>query len=1149
MSLGIGKRVALAGVAVLAILFIAVLALYLRLTQGPMAASFLNARIEKAISAELPDMHVKLGDAFVAIDPKSGAPHITFDNIMVRDQAGNLIASAPQAALNLNTAELLTGTISARSLELIGPRISARRNVDGSLVLGFNAPSDEAATQATADAEAPAKANPDGTPGVDAKETTGGTLLNLLDQHDTKNTISALEDIRISGAAINFYDDGNAATWFAPKADLTFQKKPYGFVILAKADVATNAKPWHAEVSATYKHDTKKFEISSTLDNLVPTSVARKIFALSQFAALSTPLSGHVDLGVDADGRLLAATGEFQASAGRVTLPDVFAEPIAIDEGVVRVAYDPQTTAFSIANSSLVVGGRRLDLAGSVQPQRGQDGKLSALAIKLATSKSQNQPASQDTKADAKGDATPALIDHIEFSGSASVDKARLDVDDLVVMSGNTGLRMRGNITGGEKSPGIHLAGRIRDVSDDLLKLLWPPIVAPRSRAWIAENVVDGRIPEGTFQINFDENALAAAKAAHLNPPGSLDFKFSLANVTTHYFKSLPNLQNGAGQAHLQDNSFNLDIDTGFATLDSGETIKLVSGSFEANDLQAPIIQGLFKFELEAPVPAMLAVATNPDLKMFKPDALANVPKATGLGHVKLELQMPLVKDPPKEEVQLKTDLNASNVEIAGLAPGVDLTEGNFNINVTQEKIDIAGPAKINGQPAKLTWSKPREGGVPVSTITTTLDDKSREKLGLKLSDYLNGPVDVAASMSKDDSGAFVFDVKADLSQANMHLAAIGWNRDPTPGTTSSFRLISTDQGRSVRDFKLDGDGLHLKGAIELFKDGKLKAVSMNEIRLDEDNVFSVRAIPGDGTTDLTVTGTNLDARPYIKAVLSPPPPAKGTPAGQSAGQDFTMRAHFDKVIANRGEILNNVSATLRSRAGRIAEANIQGTFVNGQPITATVVPLPQGREMRLKSSDAGSAMRAANFYSKIAGGNINFYALIGNEQGSPLRNGNLTISNFEVRNEATLADLDKRGKPQKSGPRSEAVFFSTLYLPFSSDDKFIRFKDGTVRGPTMCATADGVIRKADNALDISGTVVPACGLSRALNNVPLIGDLLSGGNYNEGIFGVTYAMGGTFAEPKIQMNPISALAPGIFRRLFDFNPKAAAPDVNGKQP
>jgi len=1135
LRLGLGKLLAIGAATLLVAACIGMFGLYLRLTQGPMGVSFLNSRIEAAIATALPEMRVKLGDASLAIDPKTNVPHLAFDNITVRDANGNLIANAPHAAITLNRGELLSGTISPKSLELIGAHISARRNLDGTLVLGFNAPQDPTAAPSQVASES---TKPGAETATEAKETSGTTLLSLLDQHDTTNTISSLEDIRISDAVINFYDDGNAATWYAPKADLSFQKKPYGFVILAKADVATNAKPWHAEMSATYRHDAKKFEVSSTLDNVIPATVARKIFALSQFAALTTPLSGHVDFGIDANGTLLGGTGEFQAAAGRITLPDVFADPIAIDEGALRIAYDPQATAFTIANSTLVVGGRRIDLSGEIKPLRGEDGKLSALAIKLATRNGAGEI----------GKTPNALVDRIEFTGQASVDKARLEIEDLVIMSGNTGLRMRGNITGGEKSPGIHLAGRVRDISNELMKLLWPPIVAPRSRAWINENVSSGTIPEGTFQINFDENALAAAKETHHNPQGSLDFQFSMNNVTTHYFKSLPDLQKASGQAHLQDNSFNLDIDHGFAKLDSGETIKLNSGSFEANDLQVETIVGLFKFDLEAPIAAMLAVATNPDLKLIKADSLSNLPDASGLGHVKLELQMPLEKDPPKDQVLLKTEVNVSDVAIANLAPGVDLTGGAFNISVNQEKIDISGPAKINGQASEITWSKPREGGIATARFTTTLDDKSREKLGLKLADYLTGPVAVDATMNKDQNGTYVFDVKADLSEAAMHLSTLSWSRPPTPGTTSSFHVVSTDQGRSIQNFKLDGDGLHLKGAIELFKDGKLKAVSMNEIKLDEDNIFSVRAIPSDGTTDLTITGTNLDARPYIKAVLSPAPKSATSAATKGNNQDFTMRAHFDKVIANRGEILKDVSATLRARGGRIAEANIQGNFINDQPITATVVPLPQGREMRVKSNDAGSTLRAANFYSKIAGGAISFSALIGNEDGSPMRNGNLTINNFEVRNETTLADLDKRGKSQKSGPRSEAVYFSTLTLPFSADEKFIRFKDGNVRGPTMCATADGVIRKVDNALDISGTVIPACGLSRALNNVPVIGDILSGGNYNEGIFGVTYAMGGTFANPQIQMNPISALAPGIFRRLFDFNPKQPALDPAAKQ-
>ena len=1124
------KYALIAFCALVAFLVFAAAAIYVRLTQGPLAIEFLRGGIEQAVAAQMPDLRFKLGNAFLAIDPKTHTPRVTFSNIEVADAKNNLIASAPQAAVSLDSWGLLQGKLSARNMDLIGPSISMRRNLDGSLKLGFNASPTHADTGQAAQTESnvkPADENP-----VTTQEATGSTLLSLLDSKDDSNTLSALREIKISDAQLRFYDDSNAATWFAPSIDLTYEKKAYGFVILARGDVATNAKPWHGEVSATYTHDDQKFEISTTLDNVIPATAARKIFALSKFATVTTPLSGHVEMALASSGKLISATGEFQAAQGAITLPDYFAQPLAVDQGVFRVVYAPENDSFNLDNSTLSLGGRNVALTGSVQPIRNAEGLLNALAIKLV---SVSAPDAQGTKSDKQ----PALIDRVEFSGKAGVDKAQLEIEDFVVLSGSNGLRMRGNIAGGEASPAIHLAGRVRDINLDLLKILWPPIVAPRSREWLFENVKAGNIPEGTFQVNFTENQLAEAREKHRNPEGSLDFNFSLKDVATHYYKSMPDLVGASGQGHVKDNSFNLDIDTASATLDTGDVIKLRAGNFDAEDLQTAEVQAKITLEMDAPLSAMLTIASSPDIKMINQEQLATLPKASGNGNVKIQLQMPLIKDPPKERVQVKTEVALKNATVSDLAPGVDLTNGDFAIAFSQERIDISGPAKLNGQPAKISWSKPRDGGEATSQISAVLDEKSRNKLGLKIDDYLSGPISVDASLSKDATNNTVFDIKADLSQAAMHLATLSWQRPPTPGTVASFKLTSNDQGRSIHDFKLDGDGLHLKGAIELFKDGKLKAVSMNEIKLDEDNVFSVRAIPGEGTTDLTITGSNLDARPYIKTMLAPPKP---TGAGEKSNtQDFTMRAHFDKVTANRGEILTNVTANLRARGGRIAEANVTGSFVNGQTITATVVPLPEGRQLKVRSPDAGSSLRAANFYSKIAGGLLDFSALIGNEDGSPLRNGNLTIRGFEVRNEATLAELDKRGQPTKSGPRSESVSFEMLYLPFSADDKFVRFKQGTIRGPTICATAEGVIRKADNALDISGTVVPACGLSRSLNYVPIIGDILSGGNNNEGIFGLTYAMAGTLANPQIQMNPLSVLAPGIFRRLFDFSPRGTA--------
>ena len=53
------------------------------------------------------------------------------------------------------------------------------------------------------------------------------------------------------------------------------------------------------------------------------------------------------------------------------------------------------------------------------------------------------------------------------------------------------------------------------------------------------------------------------------------------------------------------------------------------------------------------------------------------------------------------------------------------------------------------------------------------------------------------------------------------------------------------------------------------------------------------------------------------------------------------------------------------------------------------------------------------------------------------------------------------------------------------------------------------------------------------LGNVPVIGDLLVS-RRGEGVFGMTYSINGPAAQPRVGVNPVSALTPGILRRIFE---------------
>jgi hypothetical protein len=88
--------------------------------------------------------------------------------------------------------------------------------------------------------------------------------------------------------------------------------------------------------------------------------------------------------------------------------------------------------------------------------------------------------------------------------------------------------------------------------------------------------------------------------------------------------------------------------------------------------------------------------------------------------------------------------------------------------------------------------------------------------------------------------------------------------------------------------------------------------------------------------------------------------------------------------------------------------------------------------------------------------------------------------------------------------------------------------REGVVRGPVLGGTIDGSVDYTRDEVHLRGTLVPLYGP----NN--LLGQLFLGGE-KEGLVGVTYEVVGRPGNPRLRINPISALAPGLLRKVFEF--------------
>ena len=68
--------------------------------------------------------------------------------------------------------------------------------------------------------------------------------------------------------------------------------------------------------------------------------------------------------------------------------------------------------------------------------------------------------------------------------------------------------------------------------------------------------------------------------------------------------------------------------------------------------------------------------------------------------------------------------------------------------------------------------------------------------------------------------------------------------------------------------------------------------------------------------------------------------------------------------------------------------------------------------------------------------------------------------------------------------------------------------------------------------MQLEGIVVPAYTLNRLIGKIPLLGKLLTGGE-GGGLFAVDYSLSGPLDRPKINVNPLASLAPGVLRNLL----------------
>lgn len=114
-----------------------------------------------------------------------------------------------------------------------------------------------------------------------------------------------------------------------------------------------------------------------------------------------------------------------------------------------------------------------------------------------------------------------------------------------------------------------------------------------------------------------------------------------------------------------------------------------------------------------------------------------------------------------------------------------------------------------------------------------------------------------------------------------------------------------------------------------------------------------------------------------------------------------------------------------------------------------------------------------------------------------------------------------------------DGILFTNIDVPLSIQNGRYNLVGAKASGPALGLTAKGWINPMTGGIDVNGVIVPSFGANSALGGLPLMGDLFVS-REGEGVFSLRYGVEGTLDRAQVSVNPLSAITPGVLRRIFE---------------
>ena len=1029
-----------------------------------------ETRLNRAL-AGVGDTTLSLGAIEVTVDA-DWVPRLRLQDLVLAHPGGGTILTLPEMRVAFDSGALAQGQVRARSLVLVGGRINLRRDAEGRFDLDLGA----------------------GAAGLRL-----GSLAEVLDAVDAAVALPALSYLRRIDAqalTLTLQDARAHRAWQVGDGRLTLENRDRELAMELGFSLASEGlAPAQATLTFVTRKNSPEARIRATVAGVSARDIAAQAPPLAWLGVLDAPISGQFATALDSRGRIGMLQAELTLAAGALH-PNAETLPIPFDRAALSLNYDPARERINLTGVTVESPQLRLAANGHVDVPGAARGLPEAFVAQMRFS---------DVKVDPEG----MFVEPVTFSEGAldlrlRLDPFRVEVGQLALVEDGQRLVAAGRVAAEPTGWNLALDLHLDAIRHDRLLALWPVALVPRTRAWLVDNVQEGLLSDVRAALRLTPEA---------EPKLALGYEF--AGVDVHFIKTMPPIRQGHGYATIDGATYTMVLDQGQVTPPQGGVIDMAGTVFSVLDILQRPPQAEIHLRTDSSLTAALSLLDEPPFGFMK-KAAREVDLGEGRARIDSVVRMPLKDRILLEDLSYQVTGRLTDVRSDVLVPGRVLTAPALTLTASRAGMAIAGAGKLGAVPFEVTYTQgfgPEAQGRSAVAGTVELSPLAVTEFGLGLPEGMvrgSGMGQIALALEHDQPPRLT--LTSDLRGIALHLPEVGWAK---PANATGRLLVEARLGTPpvVDRLEVEARGLRATGSVILRASGGLEVARFDPFRVG-DWLDAAVELTGRGpgrNVDVALTGGRLDLRRMTLGARA---------GGGDAGSD--LQVVLDRVTVSDGIALTGLRGSFSPRGG------FNGSFVAKVNDTAvvqgTVAPSKAGSAVRITSQDAGAVLAAAGIFTTARGGALDLSLIPTGPEG--YYTGSAKATDLRVVDAPVLAALLSAISvvgilEQLNG---DGLVFNQADADFRLTPEAVEVTRGAAVGLSLGVSMAGLYYINDQRLRLQGVVSPFY----LLNG---IGAILT--RRGEGLFGFNYKLRGTADAPRISVNPLSILTPGMFREIF----------------